>query len=100
MDDPVVKFLREQGWLIDLAEYEREPDVYGDLELPEWLLRMNLAWLIVPLTFGRQVLGIALLTKAPGLPRLNYEDRDLLKKVGNHIAVHLAQENANSHVNA
>jgi putative PEP-CTERM system histidine kinase len=95
-DDPVVAFLREQGWLIDLAEYKREPDIYGDLELPEWLLRMNLAWLIVPLIFGKNVLGIALLTKAPGLPRLNYEDRDLLKTVGNHIAVHLAQENANS----
>jgi putative PEP-CTERM system histidine kinase len=95
-DDPVVAFLRQQGWLIDLAEYRREPDIYGDLELPEWLLRMNLAWLIVPLISDKQVLGVALLTQAPGLPRLNYEDRDLLKTVGNHIAVHLAQENANS----
>lgn len=95
-DGPVVAFLQEQGWLIDLAEYKREPDVYGDLELPEWLLRMNLAWLIVPLIFDKKVLGIALLTKAPGLPRLNYEDRDLLKTAGNHVAVHLAQENANS----
>jgi putative PEP-CTERM system histidine kinase len=95
-DDPVAIFLRERGWLIDLAEYRREPDRYGDLELPEWLSGMNLAWLIVPLTFGKQLLGMALLNKAAGVPHLNYEDRDLLKTVGNHIAVHLAQENTDS----
>jgi putative PEP-CTERM system histidine kinase len=42
------------------------------------------------------LLGVILLEKAPGLPRLNYEDRDLLKTVGNHIAVHLAQARSDS----
>jgi putative PEP-CTERM system histidine kinase len=36
------------------------------------------------------------LCKAPIPPKLNYEDRDLLKMVGNHIAVHLAQEKSDS----
>jgi putative PEP-CTERM system histidine kinase len=37
-----------------------------------------------------------MLTKAPRAPSLNYEDRDLLKTVGNHIAVHLAQEQSDN----
>jgi len=91
-DDAIVAFVKKGGWLIDLAEYEREPDRYGGLELPHWLTRLTQAWLIVPLMYGRELLGLVLLYKAPGPPRLNYEDRDLLKTVGNHIAVHLAQE--------
>jgi putative PEP-CTERM system histidine kinase len=43
-----------------------------------------------------ELVGFVLLTKAPSAPRLNYEDRDLLKTVGNHVAVHLAQEKSDS----
>jgi putative PEP-CTERM system histidine kinase len=95
-DDSVVEFVRERHWLIDLAEYRREPDLYQDLELPDWVSQVNLPWLFVPLNFARQTLGIVLLNAAPGVPRLNYEDRDLLKTAGNHIAVHLAQQNVDS----
>jgi putative PEP-CTERM system histidine kinase len=95
-DDNVIQFIKKDGWLIDLDEYSRGPDRYGDLMLPDWLGQIRLAWLIVPLMSGQQLLGLALLYKAPGPPRLNYEDRDLLKTVGNHIAVHLAQEKSDS----
>ena len=91
-DDPLVEFIRRHGWLIDLDEFNRDPKLYGDLNLPKWLADNADAWLIVPLTTRQELLGLALLTKAPGPPKLNYEDRDLLKTVGNHIAVHLAQE--------
>ncbi len=90
--DPMVSFIEEAGWLIDLEEFRSDPEMYGDLELPAWLLESRDAWLIVPLITRHEVLGLALLAKAPGPPPLNYEDRDLLKTVGNHIAVHLAQE--------
>ena len=92
MDDPVVKFIKQEVWLIDLREYADDPELYGDLEIPEWLAQSSEAWLIVPLVTRQELLGMALLEKAPGTPKLNYEDRDLLKTVGNHIAVHLAQE--------
>jgi len=96
LDDPVVQFIEKEGWLIDLAEYAREPERYDNLRLPEWLGRRTAAWLLVPLQSAGKVLGIILLYKAPGPPRLNYEDRDLLKTVGNHIAVHLAQAKSDS----
>ena len=92
IDDPIVKFVEKDGWVIDLEEFRRDPKHYGDLKLPGWLSDYPEAWLIVPLSARQKLLGLALLTKAPGPPKLNYEDHDLLKTVGNHIAVHLAQE--------
>jgi putative PEP-CTERM system histidine kinase len=88
--------MQEEGWLVDLAEYAREPDRYGELQLPNWLSGRKMAWLIIPLMYGKQLSGVVLLHQAPGSPKLNYEDRDLLKTVGNHIAVHLAQEQSDS----
>jgi len=95
-DDALIKFIGKSGWLIDFAEYEQKPEHYAGLQVPEWLQRRNTAWLLVPLQSAGELLGLILLNKAPGPPRLNYEDRDLLKTVGNHIAVHLAQAKADS----
>ncbi len=92
IDDPLVDFVGKDGWVIDLEEFRRDPKHYGDLKIPQWLSERDDAWLVVPLTARQTLLGLALLTKAPGTPKLNYEDHDLLKTVGNHIAVHLAQE--------
>jgi putative PEP-CTERM system histidine kinase len=90
--DPLVKFIDESGWLVDLEEFKREPQLYGELALPQWVTETEDAWLIVPLQFRHELLGLVMLTKASALFDLNYEDRDLLKTVGNHLAVHLAQE--------
>jgi len=92
LSDPLISFLKEEGWLIDLQEYALAPNHYGGLQLPDWLANLPEAWLIVPLVTRQELVGLIMLTKAPGPPKLNYEDRDLLKTVGNHIAVHLAQE--------
>jgi len=95
-DSQLVSFIKREGWLIDLEEYKQNPDLYGGLELPDWFRDRDDMWLIVPLMLRQELLGLVMLTKAPGRPKLNYEDRDLLKTVGNHLAVHLAQENADS----
>ena len=94
--DPLVEFIKHGGWLIDLEEFKQEPENYGDLELPGWLADNDDAWLIVPLMFRQELLGLVMLSKAAGPPKLNYEDRDLLKTVGNHLAVHLAQEKSDN----
>lgn len=95
-DDPVIQFIEEDMWLVDIDEYGRDREQYGTLRLPEWIAARNSSWLLVPLQTADNLLGIILLDKAPGPPRLNYEDRDLLKTVGNHIAVHLAQARSDS----
>ena len=96
LQDSLVQFIQKDGWLVDLAEYDQAPERYDNLELPKWLRENEKAWLIVPLMSSRELLGMVLLYKSPGTPELNYEDRDLLKTVGNHIAVHLAQEKSDN----
>ncbi len=36
-DHPLIQFMAAREWLIDLDEYERDPDLYNNLVLPEWL---------------------------------------------------------------
>lgn len=91
-DDRLVEFIRRQHWLVDLREYRREPELYDNLELPDWLKASEHAWLIVPLLLQGRLFGLVMLNEAPHCPALNFEDRDLLKTVGSHVAVHLAQE--------
>ena len=96
VNDPLIQFITEEGWLIDLQEYALDPKHYTDLQLPDWLANNADAWLIIPLTMRRELVGLIMLTKAPGPPKLNYEDRDLLKTAGTHVAVHLVQEKSDN----
>ena len=97
--DEMTAFLAKQQWVIDLAELRATPDAYGDLSPPE--LTRDAAGaqdrrfrLIVPLTHVDDLVGFAVLADPPGAFKPNYEDRDLLKTLGRHVAVHLAQYDA------
>ena len=95
-DSDLIGFIKDEGWLIDVEEHKQNPGLYGDLNLPEWFVDHPDMWLVVPLMTRQDLVGLVMLTKSPGPLKLNYEDRDLLKTVGNHLAVHLAQEKADS----
>src|SRR5690606_21540145 len=36
-DEDLPRFLERTGWIVDTREYRRSPDVYGNIELPQWL---------------------------------------------------------------
>jgi putative PEP-CTERM system histidine kinase len=91
-NDPIVNFVHREGWIVDLSEYERTQKHYAGLTIPGWLTAIDSAWLVIPLRTRGETIGLMLLFEAAGPPRLNYEDRDLLKTVASHIAVHLVQE--------
>jgi putative PEP-CTERM system histidine kinase len=90
-DSSLVKFLETQEWVINLEEYERGPEFYKDLELPDWLRAIPKAWLIVPLILHEQLLGFVVLMRSPIRRHFNWEDCDLLKTAGRQAASHLAQ---------
>ncbi|MDZ7644743.1 MAG: XrtA/PEP-CTERM system histidine kinase PrsK [Woeseiaceae bacterium] len=96
LDEPLALFIEKNHWLFDLEEYRRNPELYDNVPLPDWLAGSETAWLIVPLASRHYVLGLVLLDRADGPLKLNYEDRDLLKTVGHHLAVHLAQEHSDN----
>ena len=90
--DELAVFLRDEQWVVDLAELHAVPDAYQNLVLPPFIAeRRGRYRLIVPLVHVDELIGFLLLAAPAGPFSPNYEDRDLLKTVGRHVAVHLAQ---------
>ncbi len=90
----LVGFLAQNQWVIDLAELRETPDAYQNISTPDWLTDQQRFRLIVPLTHGEDLIGFVALADPPPPFKPNYEDRDLLKTVGRHVAVHIAQYEA------
>lgn len=84
-------WLQDTHWVIDLNELKSTPDLYDNLEVPEWIMGEERFWLVIPLIFGEQVQGVLILNKSDFKDDLNWEDRDLLKTAGRQAASHLAQ---------
>ena len=87
-------FMARTQWVIDFDEYDRDPDLYEGLSIPEWLLSIPNAWFIVPLMFKGECLGFILVKRSELQKTINWEDRDLLKTAGQQAASHLAQHQA------
>lgn len=94
-DSNFIRFLEEQQFVISIDEYLEEPEAYtrlAPLDLPEWLLKINNAWLVAPLILDESLLGFVVLTRSPSHERyFNWEDSDLLKTAGRQAASHLSQ---------
>jgi putative PEP-CTERM system histidine kinase len=90
-DHPLVKFMTAREWLIDIDECERDPELYNNLVIPDWLLEMPRAWLVIPLIVHDHMLGFIVLARSPAQNHFNWEDSDLVKTAGRQAAVHLAQ---------
>ncbi|CCQ72872.1 XrtA/PEP-CTERM system histidine kinase PrsK [Magnetospira sp. QH-2] len=91
---PMVGYLRETKWVVDLADYRADPESYDGLEPPDWLVEHQRAQIILPL-FHRDELEAFLVLGQPRTPiALDWETLDLLKTVGRQAAGYLAEEHA------
>jgi len=91
-DADLPRFLAERQWVIDLAEYAQYPERYGGIELPAWLSPTGPWRIVTPLLIGNRLLGFLALRSPPPPFTMTFEDRDLLKTAGRHVAVQLAQQ--------
>ena len=89
-NDSLVQFLAQRQWVVDLDDYDREPEVYGDLVLPEWLSLIPQSWLIVPLLQQNELYGFIVLARSRVRLKINWEDRDLLITTGRGATNYLA----------
>jgi putative PEP-CTERM system histidine kinase len=80
--------------VVDLEEYGRNGEMYGDMVLPDWLRRIPRAWIVVPLTLQGRLYGFMLLLQPRSTVQLNWEVIDLLKIAGSQAASYLAQQEA------
>jgi putative PEP-CTERM system histidine kinase len=92
--DPMVEFLERRQWVIDLRELASNPGLYGGMSVPEPFRSAVRARMILPLLLGVDLIGFVVLDDPPLRFEPNYEDRDLLKTVGRHVATHIAQHDA------
>ncbi len=90
---PLITYLRDRQWVIDLIEFDSEPEHYGGLEVPAEFQRRDL-WLIVPLLLRDDLVGFAVLKRAVAPAPVNWEVRDLLKTAGRQIASYLGVQQA------
>jgi putative PEP-CTERM system histidine kinase len=93
-DDPLPRFLRRTGWVVEIADAARHPGKYGELALPVAITRVTDAWIVVPLRTSNELVGFVVL----GAPRvtieLDWEVLDLLKTAGRQTASYLAHAQA------
>ena len=93
--DVLIEFMSDTGWVVNMDEYRVTPGKYQGLMMPQWLLEIERAWLLVPLVENEQLIGFVLLAQSRAQRSFNWEDSDLLKTAGIQAAVYLAQHRAN-----
>ncbi|MBK5943854.1 XrtA/PEP-CTERM system histidine kinase PrsK [Halorhodospira halophila] len=86
----LVPFLRQTGWVVDLDDLRRDPDLYPGLQPPAWLLENTRYWLLVPLLQGDDLTGFVVLAQPRTSRVIEWEERDLLKTAGRQLAVYVA----------
>ncbi|MBY0578910.1 MAG: PEP-CTERM system histidine kinase PrsK [Burkholderiales bacterium] len=93
-DDSMIRFLTRSKWVINLDEYVPNRELYGDLEVPAWLLDLPRVWLVVPLILNERLIGFIILMQPRSEFHFNWEACDLLKAAGHQLANSLAQKQA------
>lgn len=91
--DPLIVFLADAGWIIDLTELDAEPKNYVGLSSDDVTALGDAAY-VVPLLHVGSLIGFVTLSALANRRPLNYEDRDILKTAGMQIAGFLAQDMA------
>lgn len=93
-DSPLMRFMQETGWVIDLKEWALSPERYRRMAVPAWLQSQPQAWLLSPLWAGDNLLGFVILASPRSRVDVNWEVNDLLKAAGRQAASYLAQMQA------
>ncbi|MBS1213306.1 MAG: periplasmic sensor signal transduction histidine kinase [Proteobacteria bacterium] len=94
-DEPIIRFIREREWVVNLEEMASHQELYEGLSIPDWLEPYRHAWLLLPLWGKEQSLdGLVLLTEPRTDIAWNWEVIDMLKTAGRMAAGYLALEEA------
>jgi len=90
-DALLIRFLEDWQWIIDSEEMKKYPARYELLRLEDISEAGDDWWLIVPMFLGKRLLGFITLLRPWAVPSLNFEDHDLLRTAGRHVAMHIKQ---------
>jgi len=88
-DAPLIRFLTNKGFVINVKELTSRAKEYKGLTLPAWMLEADQPWLIVPLHGAKELQGFVVLANPLVARSINWEDRDLLKTAAKQITSYL-----------
>jgi len=86
-----ILYLKEKNWIINIDEYKEDQKHYPGLVLPNTILSLPNAWLIIPLNIQSDLVGFIALSHSHAHFDFNWEDYDILKISGHQAASALAQ---------
>ncbi len=85
--------LEEQHFVVDLDQVRSGKDHHGENVLvPDWLREAPDAWALVPLLHFDRLVGAVVLARPRVQRKLDWEDFDLLRVVGQQLASYLAEQ--------
>lgn len=90
VDPDWLRFLARTSRIVTLDEIRDDDRGPGDELVPGWLLGAEYAWAAVPLVRSETLLGIVILGRPAFSRMLDWEDFDLLKVLGQQLAMHMA----------
>ena len=87
-------FFERRGFIVDLDEVRGGIDHEGECALmPRWMIEEHGAWALVPLLHYDRLVGLVVLGRPPLARKLDWEDFDLLRVVGQQLASYIAEHN-------
>jgi putative PEP-CTERM system histidine kinase len=87
-----VRFFETHDFIIDLDDLRDGKSQHDEAALiPAWLSDDPLAWALVPLVHDDRMVGAVVLARPPQARKLDWEDFDLLRLVGQQLATYLAE---------
>jgi putative PEP-CTERM system histidine kinase len=94
-DAALVQHLAGTGRILDLDTLRTaKSDSMEAVVVPQWMLDLDDAWVLVPLPHLGSLAGAILLARPPIKRPLDWEDFDLLKVAGRQVASYLAEARA------
>lgn len=85
--------LEQHNHILDMDEARAGVDYHGELaHLPAWLNEAQDAWALVPLLHFDRLVGVIVLARPRIERRLDWEDFDLLRVVGQQLASYIAEQ--------
>jgi putative PEP-CTERM system histidine kinase len=90
IDPAWLRFMARTSRIVTLDEIRDHDMSPGDELVPAWLLDAEKAWAGVPLVRNETLIGVIVLGRPAFARMLDWEDFDLLKVIGQQVAMHLA----------
>lgn len=94
-DSEFLRYLAAREWIADLnARRRHDGGDRPDLPVPEWLVKLERAWIVVPLLQEERLVAFVAVSQPLAPQALTWEDLDLLRTAGRQVASYIALDQA------